>query len=215
MAKTLTDLSQLTKAILKESPPPRPVEKPAPEPPQSREDADAAAEWFGGKLKAAFGASPKIKAVRSSGGAKFEPEEYALSANPGSLVVKAAGAAGVKHAYHTLRQIAIADRGGVTSRGWIMPAFEIRDKPSIAFRGVHLCWFPEQRVARIESAIRLAAYYKFNHVVLENWGVWRSEKHPWFGWPDGPMTKTVIRHLVDVARDAGVCRGRGARADLL
>ena len=43
MAKTLTNLSQLTKAILKESPPPRPVEKPAPEPSQSREDADAAA----------------------------------------------------------------------------------------------------------------------------------------------------------------------------
>ena len=43
MAKTLTDLSQLTKAILKESPQPRPVEKPAPEPSQSREDADAAA----------------------------------------------------------------------------------------------------------------------------------------------------------------------------
>ena len=43
MAKKLTDLSQLTKAILKESPPPRPVEKPAPEQPQSREDADAAA----------------------------------------------------------------------------------------------------------------------------------------------------------------------------
>ena len=43
MAKKLTDLSQLTKAILKESPPPSPVEKPAPEPSQSREDADAAA----------------------------------------------------------------------------------------------------------------------------------------------------------------------------
>ena len=47
MAKTLTDLSQLTKAILKESPPPRPVEKPSPVPKpeaaQSREDADAAA----------------------------------------------------------------------------------------------------------------------------------------------------------------------------
>ena len=43
MAKTFTDLSQLTKAILKESPPPCHVEKPAPEPSQSREDADAAA----------------------------------------------------------------------------------------------------------------------------------------------------------------------------
>ena len=59
MAKKLTDLSQLTKAILKESPHPaqpplratasqsgdmpRPAEKPAPELSQSREDADAAA----------------------------------------------------------------------------------------------------------------------------------------------------------------------------
>ena len=39
----LTDLSQLTKAILKGSPSPCHVEKPAPEPSQSREDADAAA----------------------------------------------------------------------------------------------------------------------------------------------------------------------------
>ena len=38
----LTDLSQLTKAILKEPPPPRPVAKSAPERPQSREDEDAA-----------------------------------------------------------------------------------------------------------------------------------------------------------------------------
>ena len=47
MTKKLTDLSQLTKAILKESPPPRPAEKPSaapkPEAEQSREDADAAA----------------------------------------------------------------------------------------------------------------------------------------------------------------------------
>ena len=43
MAKKLTDLSQLTKAILRVPPLPRPVEKPAPEPSQSREDADAAA----------------------------------------------------------------------------------------------------------------------------------------------------------------------------
>ena len=58
MAKKLTDLSQLTKAILKESPPPRHVEKPAPEPSQSREDADAAA------VLAYFSRSPQ-KASRS------------------------------------------------------------------------------------------------------------------------------------------------------
>ena len=43
MTKKLSDLSQLTKAILKQTPPPRPVEKPTSESSQSREDADAAA----------------------------------------------------------------------------------------------------------------------------------------------------------------------------
>ena len=42
MTTKITDLKQLTKAILKESPPSRTVEKPAPEQSQSREDADAA-----------------------------------------------------------------------------------------------------------------------------------------------------------------------------
>ena len=42
MTTKLTDLKQLTKAILKESPPSRTVEKPAPEQSQGREDADAA-----------------------------------------------------------------------------------------------------------------------------------------------------------------------------
>ena len=67
MAKKLTDLSQLTKAILKESPHPaqpplratasqsgdmpRHFEKPAPEPSQSREDADAAAVLACGRVR--------------------------------------------------------------------------------------------------------------------------------------------------------------------
>ena len=108
------------------------------------------------------------------------------------IAIEASSLAGVRHAFHTLRQIAFPARGGLTTSGFIMPAFAIEDAPSLGFRGMHYCWFPEHRVQTIERQIRLAAYYKFNCVVLENWGVWRSESCPWFGWPDGKMTSAVM-----------------------
>ncbi len=169
-----------------------------------REGTDAAAKWWAAHLKGAFGVTPAVAADRPSGGARLEAEGYRMTARPGELRVRAADLAGARHAFHTLRQIAIADRGGETAHGWICPGFEIEDAPLLAFRGVHLCWFPEQRVAQIERAIRLAAYYKFNFVVLESWGVWRSERNPWFGWPDGKMTPEVVRRLVQIAADEGV-----------
>ena len=168
------------------------------------EGGEEASAWLSEKMCLAFGVAPKVNVRRRAEASAAGPEEYALSARAGELDVRAVGPVGVRHAFHTLRQIAIADRGHMTSRGWIMPAFTIRDWPSTAFRGLHLCWFPEQRVERIESIIRLAAYYKFNFVVLENWGVWRSERHPWFGWPDGKMTSAEVRRLVRIAANDGV-----------
>jgi len=57
--------------------------------------------------------------------------------------------------------------------------------------GANLCWLPELRPQQIERAIRLAAMFKFNYVVIEPWAVFRSEKHPWISWPDAKMTKAA------------------------
>ena len=163
-------------------------------------------EWFARAWERAFGFRPQISLeVQLSGlRALCEDEQYSISAEPGEVRVHAATRQGFRHAFHTLRQIAIADRTGLTRQGWIMPGFQISDKPSLKFRGLHICWFPEQDVVDIERTIRLAAYYKFNYVVLENWGVWRSERHPWFGWADGKMTSSAVRHLVEIAADEGL-----------
>lgn len=134
-----------------------------------------------------------------------EPEAYVLSADPmQGVTIRATNLVGVRWAFATLRQIAMRDREGMTSDRWILPACTVRDAPKLAFRGYHLCWFPEQKPVHIERQIRLAAYYKFNYVVLENWGVWRSVKHPWFGWPDGTMTLDEMKRLRAVAEDLGV-----------
>ena len=59
-----------------------------------------------------------------------------------------------------------------------MPALTVEDRPRHAFRAMHVCWLPETEMRTIERQIRLAAYYKFNVVVLESWGVFKSERHP-------------------------------------
>lgn len=164
----------------------------------------AAAEWARRHLKSWFGFDPKIDARQDRPDDVAGDEGYRLSAKPGLVAVRANSLAGVRHAFHSLRQIVERDSSGETVSGWRLPAVEIADSPVLTFRGLHLCWFPEQTADLIERQIRTAAAYKFNVVVLESWGVFASERHPWFGWPEKPMTKTVISHLVKVAADEGV-----------
>ena len=159
------------------------------------------AQWFGAH-------APKVGAANLS---TFEPfnfstsaEAYAASADASGVRIAARSLAGVRWAAYTLRQLAMAKRGTFRTEGWILPTLEIRDWPRLDFRGIHLCWFPETRVEQIERAIRLAAMMKFNYAVVECWGVFASERHPWFGWPDKPATKDEIARLVETGQDLGI-----------
>ena len=111
--------------------------------------------------------------------------------------------AGVRWAAYTLRQLAIAKRGTFKTEGRILPTLEISDSPHLAFRAVHLCWFPEVRPQQMERAIRLAALLKFNYAIIEPWGMYASEKHPWWHWPNPTMTKEEVRRLAAIGRDLG------------
>ena len=159
-----------------------------------REHARAA---FGIDLKARAGMSPFSNRLRQG-------DSYGLYVSTNSVLFHAVGLAGVRYAFQTLRQIAMPKRGTMKVEGWIAPGCRITDKPKMAFRGIHLCWFPETKVSTLERCIRLAGYYKMNTVVLETWGTFRSEKHPWWGWKDGTMTKAEVRRLKAVADDLGV-----------
>ena len=165
----------------------------------------AAADWTRDHVKRWFLVAPKVVADRTMPAAwALGDEGYRLTAKPEGIALAAKTLAGVRHALQTLRQVAERDSSGYAVAAFRLPELAIEDAPALAFRGLHLCWFPEMSVELVEREIRVAAALKYNVVVLESWGVFRSDAHPWFGWADGPMTKPVVRHLVEVARDLGV-----------
>jgi hypothetical protein len=131
-------------------------------------------------------------------------EAYAAKVDASGVKIKARSLAGVRWACNTLRQLAIAKRGTFKLEGRILPELTIVDKPHLAFRAVHLCWFPETRGEQIERAIRLAALLKFNYAIVEPWGTYKSEKHPWFAWPNAPLNKKELKRLVAIGRDLGI-----------
>ena len=149
---------------------------------------ESVAPWVKGKVKAWFGVEPSsVEAVVSAGEDGLGDEGYTLSVAPGRISIVANTAVGVKYAMQSLRQAAERESGGMTLKGWWLPALEIRDKPALKFRGVHFCWFPECSAKLMERLVRVAASYKFNYVVLESWGVFKSKRYPFLSLPDAPL----------------------------
>ena len=129
---------------------------------------------------------------------------YELDVDSGRIELRAADAAGIRHAFATLRQLAEPVSAVPSYAGDILAPARVWDWPSTGFRGVHLCWFPETRAFEIERMIRLAACYKFNAVVIEPWGVFPFDSHPEIGWPEHRVDRDEFARLIRVGRELGL-----------
>ena len=165
----------------------------------------AAAKWLEAHFAEWYGkAAPKV-VVGATGLAVAEDDEaYAANVDEGGVKIAANTLAGTRWASYTLRQLAIAKRGAFKTEGRLLPKLSTRDRPHLAFRAVHLCWFPEVRPQQMERAIRLAALLKFNYAIIEPWGMYKSEKHPWWSWPQANLTKSEVKRLVALGKDIGI-----------
>lgn len=163
-----------------------------------------AVTWVTGKARKWFGAVGVNPCRMESAIVPGGDESYELTASGSNVLIRANGLAGIRHAMQTLRQTAIARRGTERTEGWVLPELTVRDRPALAFRGIHLCWFPGVSVRTMERLVRLAAAYKFNYAVIEPWGVYRWKSHPKMCWHDASVTQSDVRHLVEVGRDLGI-----------
>ena len=132
------------------------------------------------------------------------PEGYKLDVSQDCCTISADTLQGLRYALHTIRQLAESERGVLTSRRKQLPCVAIEDYPATAFRGIHLCWFPETPVWEIERQIRLAAYYKFNYAVIESWGVLKFDRHPEFCWQEYAVEKAEFRRLIKLGDELGI-----------
>ncbi len=148
-----------------------------------------------------------VKAAAAAGDAPEAEEGYSIRITTASVKIAAKTLRGVRYAMFTLRQLVESERGvAKTAGGGILPCVHIDDEPDCAFRGIHLCFFPppETDYFEIEREIRLAAYYKFNYVVIEPWGSLRYPSHPEFSFPGHSLAPGEWRHLVKLAKELGV-----------
>ncbi len=133
-----------------------------------------------------------------------EPKStYALTVNAAGAAASAVDATGVRHAWFTLLQLLQADDSANGGLGFTLAHVEIQDWPALQFRGLHLCVFPETTPLMIEKAIRLAAFFKFTHVVVEFWGMLRLEALNELAWPEA-WSKEQAGGLIKIARGMGL-----------
>jgi hypothetical protein len=128
---------------------------------------------------------------------------YTLKVDASGIAASAVDAQAMRHAWFTLMQLLVpcdTTGGGLTFQ---VPHVEIHDWSAVKFRGLHLCVFHETTPLMIEKAIRLAAFYKFTHVVLEFWGMLRLEALKELSWPEA-WSKADARKLVAVAQGMGM-----------
>ena len=128
---------------------------------------------------------------------------YALQVNVAGIAASATDAASMRQAWFTLLQLFDADDRDDGGLAFTLPHVEIHDWPALKFRGLHLCVFPETTALMLEKAIRLAAFYKFTHVVIEFWGMLRFESLKELAWPEA-WSKAEAGRLVDIARGMGL-----------
>ncbi len=155
-------------------------------------------------FKAWFGTKPELKAVTGSEGMPQGADAYRIVAAQDTLLIEAADAGGARNALRTLRQLAEPVRGTRKLTAYFVPETVIEDAPVMAFRGFHICWFPENSPVQIERYIRLAAYYKMNTIVLESWGMFVFKKHPKLSLKGSTMTVKEVKRLVKIADELGV-----------
>ncbi len=127
---------------------------------------------------------------------------YALRSDARGAAVAAVDAASLRHAWFTFLQLLQAD-DTADGLSFVVPQVEIQDWPALKFRGLHLCIFHETTPLMIEKALRLAAFLKFSHVVLEFWGMLRLDAMKELAWPDA-WGKADAHKLIDVARGMGL-----------
>lgn len=128
---------------------------------------------------------------------------YALKVDASGIAASAVDTAGMRHAWFTLLQLLDADDAANGGLSFAVPHVEIQDWPSMKFRGLHLCIFHETPPHMIERAIRLAAFFKFTHVVLEFWGMLKLDALKELSWPEA-WTKEQAGRLVAIARGMGL-----------
>lgn len=122
-------------------------------------------------------------------------ETYLLDSGKAGVHIVARRPRGLLYGVQTLLQLLGKNTAGKLE----IPGVRIVDYPQLAFRGLHICIFPNTELASVRQAILVAARFKYNAVILEPWASFRSPKHPETAY-ENTYTAAQIKELIDLGR---------------
>lgn len=124
---------------------------------------------------------------------------YHINVMPDKAIIDYSDKKSLLYAFYTLLQIIEPDG----ENNFSMKCCDIYDKPAAAFRGIHICIFPETKLSFVKKMVKLAAFYKMTHVVLEFWGTLKYDALKELSWESG-FTKEEIKPIIKSANDMGI-----------
>jgi hypothetical protein len=128
---------------------------------------------------------------------------YALCVDATGVAVQARDETSLRHAWLTLLQLIEPHCLEPGHERFGLHHVDIQDRPAVAFRGLHLCVFPETELHFLDKVISLAGLMKYSHIVLEFWGTLKLDALAELAWPKA-YTKEQIKPLIEKARSFGV-----------
>jgi len=152
------------------------------------------------------GSSPAIRLLRSGAidalpvpGDEPGPqsrEAYSLSVRPDGVEIRARSSAGLYYGAQTLRQL--VEGSGAEA---VLPEVEIRDSPSLAFRGVmvDMSHGALPTVDEVERQVDFVAGFKVNQYYLYSEASIELDGYPLLN-PDGRFTREQVGRIVEYAR---------------
>ncbi len=128
--------------------------------------------------------------------------EYAIEIAKEKAILTFRDYSSFAHAFFTLLSL-IEVRGKVNALSFSLPVGKIEDEPTVSFRGIHFCVFPETKLYMLKKFIRLAGFVKYSHVVLEFFGMYKYRCCKAMGWKNA-YTHRQMRGLVKEANAMGM-----------
>ncbi|HXH48415.1 MAG TPA: family 20 glycosylhydrolase [Terriglobia bacterium] len=188
------------------------IEFASPPGPEDRFAADQLAMWLGSRAGAEIpirekeGSGPAIVLERTGAvdplpvpGDRPGPdsrEAYELKVTPTGVTVRARSSAGIFYGAETLRQLMEGE-----GQQAVLPEVEIRDWPSLAYRGtmVDMSHGPLPKVQEVEQQLDFLARWKANQYYFYSEDSIELKGYPLIN-PEGRFTQDQVRTIIDYAR---------------
>ena len=148
----------------------------------------------------------RIAVISTSAVDKIADEEnsiddyvYHITAKDNGIFIDYSDRLSLLYAFYTVLQLIEWE----ADNRFVIQSCDIYDKPVTEFRGIHICVFPETELEYIEKIIKLSAFFKISHIVLEFWGTLKYDALAELSWKSG-FSKEQIKPLVQSAEKMGI-----------